>query len=158
MSGKLGVFTMVMGAVMSLAALCSAQVTTGTISGTVRDTSGAIVPGAKVTITNLGKGTSLVYRTDQKGYYYAPFLIPGVYGVTVEKNGFKTETRRGITLQVDQVARIDVTLSPGAVTQTISVTAAAPLVDSQTSTLGQVINQTTVEELPLNGRDWGHTR
>ncbi len=154
MTRQLTVITMVLGIVLSSAVFCSAQVTTGTIVGTVHDASGAVVPGAKITITNLQKGTSLVYQTDQTGYYNAPFLIPGAYGVTVEKSGFKTETRRGITLQVDQRARIDFTLSLGAVSQTINVTAAPPLVESQSSSLGQVVNQTTVEELPLNGRNF----
>lgn len=147
-------FITVLGLALSLVASARAQVTTGTIVGTVQDASGAVVPRARITITNSQKGTSLFYRTDQNGYYNAPFLIPGVYSVTVAKTGFKTETRSGITLQVDQRARVDVTLSLGSVSQTISVNAAPPLVESQSSSLGQVINQSSVEELPLNGRNF----
>jgi hypothetical protein len=155
MSGRLIGSTMALAVVVSLATVCSGQVTTGTIVGTVRDASGAVIPSAKVTITNLEKGTSLVYQTDQTGLYRAPFLIPGTYSVTVAKPGFRTVVRTGITLQVDQQATIDFTLTVGAVSQQVSVTAAAPLVESQSSSLGQVITQPQVENLPLNGRDWG---
>lgn len=137
-----------------LAIPASAQVTTGTIVGTVQEASGAVIPGATVTVTNTEKGTSLGYQTDQNGYYSAPFLIPGVYQVKVEKQGFRSEVRSNIMLQVDQQARVDVTLSLGEMTQAVSVTAAPPLVESQSSSLGQVINRAPVEELPLNGRNF----
>ncbi|MGH9328094.1 MAG: carboxypeptidase regulatory-like domain-containing protein [Terriglobia bacterium] len=155
MSRRLLVFAMVLGVAISLSAVCWAQVTSGTILGAVRDTSGAVVPGAKVTVTNVEKGTSLVYQTDQTGLYRAPFLIPGIYSVRVEKPGFRAAVRNGITLQVDQQATINFMLSVGAVSQQVSVTAAAPLVESQSSSLGQVITKNQVEDLPLNGRDWG---
>jgi outer membrane receptor protein involved in Fe transport len=140
--------------VLSLTVSARAQVTTGTIVGTVQEQSGAVIPGARVTVTNIEKGTSLVFTTDQNGYYNAPFLIPGTYQVRVAKSGFQTAVRSGIVLQVDQQVKVDFSLTLGEVTQTISVTAAPPLVESQSSSLGQVINRAPVEELPLNGRNF----
>src|SRR4051812_17306566 len=84
-----------------------AQVTTGTILGTVRDNTQAGVAGAVVTITETSKGTSLQFRSDETGSYQAPFLIPGVYSVGVEKEGFKRSLQAGVTLDVDQKARVD---------------------------------------------------
>ncbi len=97
----------ILGVLMSLTIPSLAQVTTGTIVGSVQDSEQAVIPQAKVTVTNVDKGTSLVYQTDQNGDYRVPFLIPGSYRVTVEKDGFRSETRKGITLQVDQQARVD---------------------------------------------------
>jgi hypothetical protein len=130
------------------------QVTTGTILGTVHDSSGAAVSGAKVTITDTAKGTVTTYQTDNDGAYNAPFLIPGTYSVIVEKEGFKRAESQNIVLDVDQKARVDVTLEIGQVTQTLEVTAAAPLVRSDSSELGEVIGKRQVEDLPLNGRNF----
>jgi len=142
--------------VLTLASLVPlrGQVTTGTIVGTVTDATGAAVPAASVTIVNSDKGTSVTYQTDQDGYYRAPFLIPGTYQVRVEKSGFRAEVHSGIILQVDQQARVDFALSVGQVTQTMSVTEEAPLVEAQSASLGQVVNQQAVEALPLNGRNF----
>ncbi|MGH9470638.1 MAG: carboxypeptidase regulatory-like domain-containing protein [Terriglobia bacterium] len=147
-------FITAIAVVLSLTIPAGAQVTTGTIVGTIEEQSGAVVPGATVTVTNTEKGTSAVYQTDQNGYYNAPFLIPGTYAVKVEKSGFRTQVRSGIVLQVDQQARVDFALTLGEVTQTINVTAAPPLVESQSSSLGQVINRAPIEDLPLNGRNF----
>jgi hypothetical protein len=137
-----------------LAASAIAQVTTGTIIGTVLDASGSAVPGATIHIKNIDKGTSVQYETDPSGYYRAPFLIPGTYEVSAEKSGFRTGVRTGLVLQVDQQAKIDFQLSLGQVTETVDVTAAAPLVESESSTLGQVIDEQSVQTLPLNGRNF----
>ena len=142
------------GIALALASLAPAQVTTGTIVGTVTDPSGAAVADAVVSIKNIAKGTVLAYRTDQNGYYRAPFLIPGPYEVRVEKPGFRAAVQSGIGLQVDQQAKVDVALTVGQVNETLTVTAEAPLVESQNATLGQVVNQQAVEELPLNGRNF----
>lgn len=147
-------FVIIAALICLLPVAVRAQVTTGTISGTVEEQSGAVVPGATVTITNTEKGTSAVYQTDQHGYYNAPFLIPGAYAVKVEKSGFRTQVHSGVILHVDQQARVDFSLTLGEVTQTINVTAAPPLVESQSSSLGQVINRAPVESLPLNGRNF----
>ncbi len=131
-----------------------AQVTTGTILGTVHDNTGAAVVGAQVVITEVTKGTRQVYQTDDTGSYNAPFLIPGSYEVSVEQQGFKREVRSGITLQVDQKARIDLMLSLGTVSETVTVTEAAPLVRSTSAEVGDVVEQRAVRELPLNGRNF----
>lgn len=154
MSQRLIAFTALAGAVLWFAVCSWAQVTTGTIVGTVREASGAVIPGATVTVTNTEKGTPHTYETGQNGYYNAPFLIPGAYQVKVGKAGFRTEVRSGIVLQVDQQAKIDITLSIGEMTQTVNVTSAPPLVESQSSSLGQVINKAPIEQLPLNGRNF----
>ena len=131
-----------------------AQVTTGTVLGTVLDNSQAVVSGAQVTITEAGKGTSQKLVTDETGAYSAPFLIPGTYTVTVEMAGFKKEVRSGVVLQVDQKARIDFVLEVGEVTQTVDVVAAAPIIKSDSSELGEVIEERAIRELPLNGRNF----
>jgi hypothetical protein len=139
---------------MLLAGALPAQVTTGTILGTVRDNTGALIIGATVTITDVGKGTSQRFETDDTGSYNAPFLVPGTYSVTVERTGFKKEIRSGIILQVDQKARIDFDLSVGAITESVDVSAAAPLIKTDSAELGQVIEERAVRELPLNGRNF----
>jgi hypothetical protein len=136
------------------ASTLGAQVTTGTILGTVRDNTGAVVAGAVVVVTETNKGTSQNYQTDETGGYNAPFLVPGTYSVAVEQQGFKKEVRTGIVVQVDQKARIDFTLSVGAVTETISVVGAAPLIKSDSSELGEVITEQSIREMPLNGRNF----
>lgn len=136
------------------ASMASAQVTTGTIIGTVTDPSGAAVAGAAVTVTEVSKGTVFTRKTDETGSFTVPFLVPGSYKVTIEASGFKKAEQSGITLQVDQRARVDVTLQVGNVTETVEVTAAAPLVQSTSAETGQVIEQRAVQELPLNGRNF----
>jgi hypothetical protein len=131
-----------------------AQVTGGTILGTIKDPSGAGIADAKITITEVNKGTSTEYRTDQNGDYVAPFLIPGIYRVVAEKEGFQRGVSADIPLQVDQKARMDMTLQVGQVSQTLEVVATAPLVRSDSAELGEVINQHAVEQLPLNGRNF----
>ncbi len=130
------------------------QVTTGTILGTVSDPSGAAVVNATVTITEVDKGTTVTRQTDETGSYSVPFLVPGNYKVTVEMQGFKKAEQSGINLSVDQRARIDVTLQVGNVSETVEVTASAPLVQSTSAETGQVIEQRAVQELPLNGRNF----
>jgi Carboxypeptidase regulatory-like domain len=130
MRRKLTLFTMAFGTALLFTTFCSGQVTTGTISGTVVDKSGAVVPDARVTITNTEKGTSVVYTTNAKGYYSAPYLIPGTYQVSAEKAGFQRAVRSGIVLQVDQYQTMNFTLLVGRITQTVSVTSAPPLVEA----------------------------
>src|ERR1700755_2337828 len=98
---------------LAFSANLSAQVTTGTILGTVRDSTGAVVAGATVTITDTGKGTVSTYTTDANGDYNAPFLIPGTYTVSVEKGGFKRTVSNNLVLDVDQRARTDFSMEIG---------------------------------------------
>jgi outer membrane receptor protein involved in Fe transport len=130
-----------------------AQVTTGTIAGTVSDQNG-VVPGATVTIREVTKGTSDNYLTDATGGYTAPFLTPGSYAVEVSVSGFKKWIREGVILQVNQRARVDVLLEVGGVEETTTVVAEAPLLRTDSSEVGTVIEERAIKELPLNGRNF----
>ncbi len=135
------------------AAPIAAQVTTGTIVGTVSDTNG-IVPGATVTIVEVNRGTSDTFTTDETGSYTAPFLTPGTYTVEVEVPGFRKWVRPGVILQVNQRARVDVGLEVGAIAETTTVVASAPLLRTDSSEVGTVIEERAIKELPLNGRNF----
>ena len=129
------------------------QVTTGTLVGTVRDPSG-IVPGATVTIREQNRGTTDTVVTDETGSYTAPFLTPGTYAVEVSVPGFRKWVREGVVLQVNQRARVDVTLEVGGIEETTTVTASAPLLRTDSSEVGTVIEERAIKELPLNGRNF----
>jgi hypothetical protein len=131
-----------------------AQQETATITGEVKDASGAVVPKASIIITNTETGVSLKSETNDSGVYTVPSLKPGLYSVTVEKAGFKKFVRSGITLQVNQFARIDVSLEVGDLTNTVEITQAATLLETENSSRGSVIDQKKIVELPLNGRDY----
>ena len=117
--------------VVAIICLCPlglfAQTPTGSISGTVTDASGAVVPGAKVTVTDVGKGISRSVTTDSAGRYQVPGLILGGYELQVQMEGFQTEIRRGVQLTVGMDAVINFSLKVGQVAQTTVVTAEAPL-------------------------------
>lgn len=130
------------------------QVTSGTIVGTVTDSSGAPLPGVKITITDIQKNELKEYTTDETGGFNAPFLIPGTYRVSAEKAGFKRATSTDVILNVDDKARLDITLQVGDVKEVIEVGAASPLVRLESSELGEVIGERAVRELPLNGRNF----
>src|SRR6185503_186586 len=119
----------------------SAQQETATITGSVKDQSGAIVPKATVTVTNTQTNISVKTEADDTGFYTIPSLRPGEYSVTAESAGFQKINRTGVTLQVAQVARIDLTLKAGQLTETVEVVAATPLLDTQTSSRGLVIDE-----------------
>src|SRR5450755_4560889 len=152
-SRVLGTILMALALTLSSSAVWG-QVTSGTILGSVQDATGAAVAGAKITITETGKGTTGTYQSDQAGEYNVPFLIPGTYTVSAEKDGFKRSITRDVVLDVDQRARVDFQLQIGEVSQTLEVTAAAPLVQSESSELGEVVGQRQVQDLPLNGRNF----
>lgn len=128
------------------------QSPTGTITGTVKDPSGALVPGAKVEVTNTSTGISRSTASDAVGNFQFPLLNPGTYRLTVEFVGFSKYVQEGIVLDVAEKPNVDVMLKPGTVTQTVEVTAAAPLLETNTSDVGQMITHREVEDLPLNGR------
>jgi Carboxypeptidase regulatory-like domain/TonB-dependent Receptor Plug Domain len=139
---------------LSLSVIALGQVTTGTILGTVHDSTGAVVPDANVTITDTGKGTVSTYKTDANGEYNAPFLIPGTYDVAVQKGGFKQDISNNVVLDVDEHARVDFAMQVGQVSDTVEVTSAAPLVRLDSAELGEVVGKTQVQDLPLNGRNF----
>jgi len=130
------------------------QVTTGTILGSVTDSAGAAVSAATITITEVNKNTTSRTQSDDSGSFNVPFLVPGTYTIAVEKPGFKKGVQTNLLLEVDQKARADFQLTIGNVSETIEVTAAAPLVRSESAELGEVIGTRAVRELPLNGRNF----
>ncbi len=140
-------------ALFLVTAAALAQLGSGTISGTVTDPAGALVSGAAIEIRNTG--TNAVFRTtsNAQGFYTAPGLPVGNYAVTASMQGFKRLVRSGITLQVDQKAVVDFTLELGAVAESIEVVGEAALVDTSSATVGKVVENRRVQELPLNGRN-----
>jgi len=131
-----------------------AQLPTGAILGTAKDTSGGVLPNTTVTITNVDTGLKRTVTTGDDGFYRAPELAVGHYEVRGEHAGFKTETRKGITLEVTQQAVINLDFEVGSEAQQVVVTSEAPMVNTQDATLGGTINETKMEELPLNGRNY----
>src|SRR5437870_3727156 len=115
-----------------------AQISTGTIVGSVEDSTGAVVPNAEITILQTSTGESRQTRSNGSGEFNVPFLQVGDYSVTVSAPGFKTKTLSGITLRVDQTVNLRIPLEVGAPNETVQVTSSAPRVDSATSSLGQV--------------------
>ncbi len=137
----------------SLCGLLQGQVTTGTIQGTLKDNTGAIIMGATVQIQNLDTGIARTATSDSRGYYTAPNLSLGQYQVTASLSGFKTEVRRGITLNVGENAVIDFTLQVGALSESVEVTAEAPLVETTSANVTGLVSGKQVQDLPLNGRN-----
>ncbi len=129
-----------------------AQAVTGTLLGTVQDSSGAVVPGANVTLTNEGTDVNTKTTSSPQGFYTFPNLNPGQYTVTVDARGFKTLTSKHNEVLVEQSTRVDMTLSPGSVNEEITVSGETPLVESTSSDLGETIDQTQISSLPVNGR------
>ncbi len=147
----------VMGLVVALCLLpigLAAQAVTGTILGTVTDTSGAAVPGATVTLTNQGTGLTRSMVTDQAGEFTAPSLPTGKYKIVAELPGFKTATLSDIELTVDTKVRVNARLEVGTVAETVTVAAASPLVQVATSELGTTVQEEQIKTLPLNGRNF----
>lgn len=128
------------------------QAITGTLLGTVLDSSGGAVPGVGVTVTNMDTGVTRTTTTGSEGYYSVPNLAPGRYSVTVKFAGFKTATSQDNVVQVQQTTRADFTMSAGDVSQTVQVTSEVPLVQSTSSDIGSVIEAKEINNLPLNGR------
>lgn len=126
----------------------------GSIVGNVTDTSGAVIPGAVVTVTNTQTNVSRSTKSSAQGSYTVPYLTPGLYQVTVESKGFTKFTAKDIRLAVDQSVRVDAQLKLGAVTQTLTVSGQTVAINTENSTVGQVITGKQTEDLPLNGRNF----
>jgi Carboxypeptidase regulatory-like domain len=129
------------------------QSTYGTVDGSVLDSSGAVVAGAQVTLTNVGTQEKRTQPTGNEGLYQFVNVVPGNYRLDVEKAGFKHFTRNDVVVQVQQDTHINATLPVGQVTESVEVTAETPLLQAETSSLGQVVEERKANELPLNGRN-----
>jgi len=131
----------------------AAQTTFGNIIGTVSDTSGGALEGAQVTLTNQETDAKLTQTTGSDGLYQFSNLLPGRYRIDVEKPGFKHTTQPDIVVQVQQTSSINLTMQVGDVSQTVEVTSETPLLQPDSSSLGQVIDERKTNEIPLNGRN-----
>ena len=138
---------------LAVSGIARAQVSTGTIVGTVVDKNGAVVANATVTITHIATGQIRETHTNDQGSFNAQFMPLGTYKMVVAANGFKAKELTDITLEVDQTANLAVQLDVGSVSQTVEVTSSEPLVATTTSSLGQVIDNHEVLSMPLNGRN-----
>ena len=131
-----------------------AQLDSGTIVGYVRDQSGAAVQSATILITSEATNAQWTVKSDDHGDYVSPPLRAGMYSVRVEATGFKSATKENVTIQVQDRLRVDFDMSIGAVTDNVVVSADSQLIQTETSSLGQVISSKQITDLPLNGRDY----
>lgn len=130
------------------------QISTGAINGTVTDSTGSVIQGATITITNTETNVQRTTKTTERGSYSLNEVPPGTYNLQVEQDGFQTVNQTGITLSVNQTLTFNESLRPGSTTQTVTVVADAAVIDSSTAANGTAINNTHVEGLPLNGRNF----
>src|SRR5260370_25994491 len=128
----------------------SAQTTYGSILGTISDPSGAAISDAQVSLTNIGTGEKRLQQTGADGLFSFVNLPPGRYRIDAEKTGFKRTTQPEVVVQVQQTANIDLTLQVGDVTQTVEVTSETPLLQSDSASLGQIIDERKTTKIPLN--------
>ena len=138
-------------ALLCLCLVLGAQ-TQSRLSGLITDDSGAVVAGARVIARNTGTGVVNETATNESGNYQFPVLIPGEYEVTAEMAGFKKEVQSGIVLETGITRTVDLQLTVGALTETVQVSATAPLLESETSSVGQLIERTSVMNMPLESR------
>ncbi len=139
---------------LMLPVTANAQVAGATLSGTVTDQSGAVVPQASISVKNIDTGIIRTSATSAAGFYSVPNLLPGTYEVRTSAQGFSSEVKTGVTLTVGEQQVMDFTLQVGQTSQTVVVTTEAPNVELASSSIGALVNSTTVRELPLNGRSW----
>ncbi|HXJ38286.1 MAG TPA: carboxypeptidase-like regulatory domain-containing protein, partial [Bryobacteraceae bacterium] len=144
----------VLPAVFLLAAIAAWAQTAGEITGEVKDPSGASAPNATITATNRDTNVARTTQTNSSGVYSFPAMIPGTYDVKAAAPGFETINKTNILLQVQQTARVDFTLNVGQATQTVEVSASGELLATENATVGTVIEQKRITELPLNGRNF----
>jgi hypothetical protein len=148
------VFAIIAGVALFGATALHAQVDTGSITGTVTDASGAVVSGAKVTLTNEGTGASLTATTSSDGVYkFSPVRV-GRYKLQTTSQGFQTTTQSGVKVDIGSNVALNFSLKPGSQTETIEVTSAAPVLQTQDASVGQVVDERSVNDLPLNGRNF----
>ena len=128
--------------------------TSGTIQGTVTDDTGAVIPGASIAVANIETGAESAVSTNEVGFYTVPGLNQGLYSVTCTSEGFSSQEFPEVRLEVQQTMRIDCSMSVGSITETVEVNAAAILIQSEKTEVGQVIDSKRILEMPLNGRNY----
>ncbi|HSU33897.1 MAG TPA: TonB-dependent receptor [Bryobacteraceae bacterium] len=148
------IVTIFLSACVLLVTPCAAQLATAELTGTVTDQSGADVPNAKVTVTKIDTGLSRSVVTDGSGNYKFTLLDPGVYNLSAAAQGFKKTIQSNFELQINQSAEMNLKLALGNVSETVEVNAAPPLLETQSSSIGTVIDTKLVSNLPLNGRNF----
>ena len=134
------------------ATICFAQ--NSGIQGVITDSTGGVIPAADVTVTNVATGVEYEAQSNETGLYSVPFLSPGTYSLTAQTEGFAPSTRENLKLDVQQIARVDFTLSVGTVAEVVEVSAAAALLESEQAAMGQVIDNQRIVEMPLNKRNY----
>jgi hypothetical protein len=132
-----------------MAVAAFAQESRGTIVGRVADTTGAVLPGVKIEINNTATNVTTTATSNEEGRFSAPFLLPGTYRVTAEKTGFKRFVQPGVEVRVSETVELNLSLPAGEVTEAVEIAATTPLLDTAGSSLGQVIDERRVQELPL---------
>src|SRR6266536_2005345 len=148
------VFAFVIGVALFGVTALNAQVDTGSITGVIADASGAVVSGAKVTLTNEGTGASLTTTTGADGIYkFSPVRV-GSYKLDVTSQGFQTTKQSGVQVNIGTNVSLNFNLKPGSQTETVEVTGAIPVLQTQDASVGQVVDQRSVNDLPLNGRNF----
>ncbi len=153
MHSSLGKISILLAAVFTIAKPSFGQ-TFGQITGLVTDASGGVLVGASVTVTNPQTAFTRTENTNDSGLYTFPNLLPGLFDIRVTAPGFQTSVRNGVELQVQQVARLDFQLKVGSVTEAVEVSGGAPLLTTENATVGTVIDNQRIVELPLNGRNF----
>ena len=148
------VMSLLLLAVLALPVSAAAQAVSGTLLGAVKDNSGGVLPGVTVVVTNEGTGLTRTLVTDEAGEYTAPQIPTGTYTVAAELSGFKKSTKTGIRVGVDQRVRIDLDLQIGEMSETVSVVAETPMMQTASSELGTTVEDAQIEALPLNGRNF----
>jgi Carboxypeptidase regulatory-like domain/TonB-dependent Receptor Plug Domain/TonB dependent receptor len=131
-----------------------AQIASAVLSGTVSDTSGASIPEAQISIRNVATGVITQVAANAEGFYTAPALLPGSYEITISAPGFSTGVQKNVTLTVGRQQVLNVTMQVGSTSARVEVTGEAPVVQLSSAAIGDVVNSTTVVDLPLNGRSW----
>lgn len=143
-----------LGAASILLGLAMSQTTTGRIVGTVRDPTGAVLPRVTVTVRNIDTNVARTVSTNDVGDYVVTNLIVGPYEVAAEFQGFKRHVQGPIRLEVEQTARVDILLEPGNITESVTVEGVAPMIESDRSSIGKVVENQMLIEMPLNGRNF----
>jgi len=151
---SLVLFAGILGFSLMVSLPLHAQVVGATLSGTLMDQSGGVVPQAAISIKNIATGITRTNTTSAAGFYLAPNLLPGTYEIRAAAHGFSSQVQTGVTLTVGEQQVLNFTLQVGQMTQTVEVSTEAPTVQLASSAISAVVNSTTVRELPLNGRSW----